>query len=202
MPGTADPALKLYKWRAGAWARQARQEADDRLVAQIQTHHGQWDRTLGYRRMTMELYSEEPADRPVNHKQVARLMRVNNIVGVHLPKPKTTTVKDPGAQVFPDLINRDFTAKAPGEAYLGDITYLPYGQKGEFLYLATVIDLCSKRLAGWSIADHMRTSLVEDALQAAASARGSLDGAIVGSTGGASRFFRVIVSSRCPPRSM
>ena len=173
-----------YKWRAGAWARQARQQADDRLVARIQTHHGQWDRTLGYRRITVELNAEEPADRPVNHKRVARLMRANNIVGVHLRKPKTTTVKDPGARVFDDLINRDFTAKAPGEIYVGDITYLPYGQKGEFLYLATVIDVCSKRLAGWSIADHMRTGLVEDALQAAASARGSLDGAIFGSDHG------------------
>ena len=91
-------------------------------------------------------------------------------------KPKTTTVKDPGAGVFGDLINRDFTAESPGEVYVGDVTYLPYGQKGEFLYLATVIDLCSKRLVGWSIADHMRTSLVEDAMHNAAAARGSLDG--------------------------
>ena len=64
------------------------------------------------------------------------------------------------------------------------MTYLPYGGKGEFLYLATVIDVCSKRLAGWSIADHMRTSLVEEALHNAAATRGSLEGAIFGSDHG------------------
>ena len=50
-----------YKWRTGAWARQARQQADDRLVARIQDHHHHWDRTLGYRRMTVELNAEVPA---------------------------------------------------------------------------------------------------------------------------------------------
>ena len=78
---------------------------------------------------------------------------------------------------MPDLIRRDFTAPAPNQRYVGDITYLPVGD-GQFLYLATVLDLCSRRLAGWSIADHMRTELVTDALRAAAATRGSLDGAI------------------------
>lgn len=66
-----------------------------------------------------------------------------------------------------------------------DIAYLPVGD-GQFLYLATVIDLCSRRLAGWSIADHMRTEPVIDAVQAAARTRGgSLDGAIFHSDHGA-----------------
>lgn len=99
-------------------------------------------------------------------------------------KPKVTTLKDPGAQVFADRLGRDFTAEQPNTTYVGDITYLPYGQKGEFLYLATVIDVCSKRLAGWSIADHMRTSLVEDALESAAANRGSLEGALMHSDHG------------------
>ncbi|GAA2920916.1 hypothetical protein GCM10010446_01170 [Streptomyces enissocaesilis] len=69
---------------------------------------------------------------------------------------------------------------------MGDITYLPIGD-GQFLYSATVFDLCSKRLAGWSIADHMRTELVTDALRAAAAARGAdgLRGAIFHSGNGA-----------------
>jgi transposase InsO family protein len=69
---------------------------------------------------------------------------------------------------------------------VGDITYLPVGN-GRFLYLATVLDLCSKRLAGWSIADHMRTGLVTDALKAAAAARGAdgLRGAVFHSDNGA-----------------
>jgi transposase InsO family protein len=85
----------------------------------------------------------------------------------------------------PDLIGRDFTASAPNKKYVGDITYLPVGD-GQFLYLATVLDLHSKRLVGWSIADHMRTELVTDALKAAAGARGgNLRGAVFHSDNGA-----------------
>ncbi len=65
---------------------------------------------------------------------------------------------------MPDLLQRDFTASEPNTRYVGDITYLPIGD-GQFLYLATVLDLCSKRLAGWPIAGHMRTELVTDALK-------------------------------------
>lgn len=79
------------------------------------------------------------------------------------------------AQV-PDLLQRDFTASEPNIKYVGDITYLPVGD-GQFLYLATVLDLCSKRLVGWATADHMRTELVTDALVAAARTRGDLAGA-------------------------
>ena len=64
---------------------------------------------------------------------------------------------------MPDLLERDFTAPAPNQRYVGDITYLPLAD-GSNLYLATVIDCYSRRLAGWAIADHMRTELVEDAL--------------------------------------
>lgn len=55
----------------------------------------------------------------MNHKRVAQLMRRKSLVGVHLRKSKSTTVKDPGAQVFEDLVNRDFTAQAPGQLFVG-----------------------------------------------------------------------------------
>jgi len=58
--------------------------------------------------------------------------------------------------------SRDFTASAPNVKYVGDITYLPLAT-GTNLYLATVIDCCSRRVAGWAIAEHMRTKLVADA---------------------------------------
>jgi transposase InsO family protein len=73
--------------------------------------------------------------------------------------------------------SRDFTASAPNVKYVGDITYLPLAT-GTNLYLATVIDCCSRRVAGWAIAEHMRTELVADALKAAAALRGTLAGAI------------------------
>ncbi|WP_369689039.1 DDE-type integrase/transposase/recombinase [Streptomyces sp. Wb2n-11] len=89
-----------------------------------------------------------------------------------------TTVADPAAAKAPDLIGRDFTAAAVNRKYVGDITYLPVsGAKP--LCLAPVTDLCSRRLAGWAIAGHMRTELVTDALAAAARTRGSLDGSIM-----------------------
>jgi transposase InsO family protein len=95
-----------------------------------------------------------------------------------------TTIADPAAPKAPDLIRGDFTAAAINQRYVGDITYLPIGEHG-FLYLATAIDLHSRRLVGWAIADHMRTALVVDALSAAQRSRGSLAGAIFHSDHGA-----------------
>jgi len=155
----------FYKWCQSRPARAARREADDALMARLRHHFEDWEHTYGYRRITSELDEDPEVDVPVNHKRVARLMRDNALVGVHLRKLKVTTITDPDAQVFADLVGRDFTAAESGTTYVGDITYLPYGTEGKFLYLATVIDLCSRRIVGWSIADHVRTSLVEDALR-------------------------------------
>ena len=103
------------------------------------------------------------------------------------PPPGRTTVPEPADQKYPDLLRRDFTAERPNTIYVGDITYLPLPE-GRNLYLATVIDCFSRKLAGWAIADHMRTELVEDALKAARRDRGSLAGAVFhsdhGSVGG------------------
>ena len=93
-------------------------------------------------------------------------MRLNTIVGYAKKRRVRTTVPEPADQVVPDLLQRGFTASAPGLRYVGDITYLPLAD-GTNLYLATVIDCYSRRLAGWAIAGHMRTSLVTDALNAA-----------------------------------
>lgn len=168
-----------YKWRETMSDRAASQAADEALVDRIRDHYEEWNHTYGYRRITVELAEDPAVDGPVNHKRIARLMRQHNIVGVHLRKPHITTIKDPGAQVFADLVKRDFTADELGTTYVGDITYLPYGSEGKFLYLATAIDLYSKRIVGWSIADHMRTSLVEDALHNASNNRQTLRGAIM-----------------------
>lgn len=120
----------------------------------------------------------------INEKKVARVMRKFSIAGVRLRRRVTTTVPEPSNQVVPDLFKRDFTAPGPNLKYMGDITYLPVGD-GEFLYLATVLDCFSRRVVGWSIADHMRTSLVADALKHATATRGDLDGAIFHSDHGA-----------------
>ncbi|MFY1678348.1 IS3 family transposase [Streptomyces sp. WMMC905] len=171
----------FYKWRAGRAARAAREQADVALAERIRAVHAEWDGTYGRPRITADL--REDGER-VNHKRVGRVMRKYGIAGLRLRRRQVTTVPEPSAAAMPDLLGRDFTASAPNTKYVGDITYLPVGD-GEFLYLATVIDCFSRRLVGWSVADHMRTSLVTDALRAAARTRGSLAGAVFHSDHGA-----------------
>jgi len=103
-------------------------------------------------------------------------MRLAGIAGYRRKRWVKTTTPDPADQKVPDLFNRGFTSATTNSKYVGDITYLPLAT-GENLYLATVIDCCSRRVVGWSVADHMRTELVEDALKAADALRGGLAGA-------------------------
>nr|WP_152196696.1 IS3 family transposase [Georgenia subflava] len=168
-----------YAWKAGAPARAARAAADAELAEKIRTIHNQ-DNTVGAPRITAELNDAVAAGERVNHKRVARVMREHGIRGYRKRRRVRTTIPEPSGQKVPDLLKRDFTAQAPNQRYVGDITYLPLAD-GQNLYLATVIDCYSRRLVGWSLADHMRTSLVEDALTSAAATRGggrALAGAI------------------------
>ncbi|MCX5497920.1 IS3 family transposase [Streptomyces sp. NBC_00053] len=175
----------FYYWRRTASARAARQTVEAGIAARIRKVHQDSDGTYGAPRITAELRDE--GGPVVNHKRVARIMRSIGLEGVRLRRRHRTTVADQTAAKAPDLIGRDFTAAAVNRKYVGDITYLPVsGAKP--LYLATVIDLASRRLAGWAIADHMRTELVIDALTAAERTRGNLTGVIMhtdhGSQGG------------------
>ncbi|MFD9059434.1 IS3 family transposase [Streptomyces albidoflavus] len=172
----------FYYWRRTAADRAARQAADAQLAARIRAVHQASDGTYGVPRITAEL--RETSGETVNHKRVARIMRESGIEGVRLRRRHRTTVPDPAAAKAPDLIRRDFTASTPNTKYVGDITYLPI-DGGKFCYMATVIDLASRRLAGWAIADHMRTDLVTDALAAAVRTRGSLAGSIMHTDHGA-----------------
>ncbi|WP_307619257.1 IS3 family transposase [Streptomyces sp. V3I7] len=171
----------FYYWRRTAADRAARQAADAALAARIRAVHLEPDGTYGVPRITAEL--RDDGER-VNHKRIARVMRSIGLAGVRLRRRHRTTVADPAAAKAPDLIGRDFTANEPNTKHVGDITYLPV-DGGKFLYLATVIDLASRRLVGWAIADHMRTDLVIDALAAAERTRGSLAGAVMHTDHGA-----------------
>jgi transposase InsO family protein len=171
----------FYHWQATATVRAARRVADERTTARIRAVHTASDGTYGVPRITAEL--RDSGER-VNHKKVARLMKTAGLAGLRLRRPRRTTVADPAAAKAPDLLGRDFSAAEVNTKYVGDITYLPVGG-GKFCYLATVIDLASRRLAGWAIADHMRTGLVVDALRAAERTRGSLAGAVLHTDHGA-----------------
>lgn len=166
----------FYAWVRATPVREARAAADAELAEKIRAIHAA-DNTIGAPRATAELNDGAPAGERVNHKRVARVMRANEIRGYQRRRKVRTTVPEPADQKVPDLLKRDFTAAAPNQRYVGDITYLPLVD-GTNLYLATVIDCYSRRLAGWAVADHMRTELVEDALKAANATRGSLAGAV------------------------
>jgi transposase InsO family protein len=166
----------FYAWCAAAENRAARVAADQALQSRIRAVHDE-DNAYGAPRITAELNDGAPEDERVNHKRVARVMRGAGIVGYRRKRRVKTTVPDPANQKVPDLLGRDFTAPSLNTTYVGDITYLPLATGGN-LYLATVIDCYSRRVAGWAIAEHMRTELVEDALIAADVLRGGLAGAV------------------------
>lgn len=143
------------------------EQADAELVAAMREIDAEFDGTYGQPRMTPELQAR---GFDVNHKRVERLMRVNGIVGVHKPTKIRTTIPAEDNPPMPDLIGRRFAPGAPDVAWVGDITYIPTGEG--WLYLASVLDLGSRRWLGYSMADHMRTELVSDALDMAVATRG------------------------------
>ncbi|MFD3758082.1 IS3 family transposase [Streptomyces sp. NPDC058622] len=170
-----------YKWLAGAETRAARQREDLVLAEEIRQVHSKSGGAYGSPRVTAELRDK---GRQVNEKRVARIMRTYSVIGIRLRRRVRTTLPDPSTAPAEDLFQRDFTAPEPGRKYMGDITYLPLAG-GKFLYLATVLDCFSRKIVGWSITDHMRTSLVADALRMAASTRGTLHGSVFHSDHGA-----------------
>ena len=80
-----------------------------------------------------------------------------------------TTRRDQEARPAPDLVDRKFTASGPNQLWVADITYVPTA--GGFLYLAVVLDAWSRKIVGWSMANHLRTELVLDAMEAAVGQR-------------------------------
>jgi putative transposase len=93
-------------------------------------------------------------------------MRQAGLVGCHRRRPFQTTRRDPAAEPAPDLVQRTFAASAPNVLWIADITYVPTQDEG-FLYLAVILDVFSRRVVGWSMAEHLRTELVVGALEMA-----------------------------------
>ena len=149
----------FYEWRGRpASATTERRVA---LSVEIRRIFEDSDETYGYRRVHQQLQVEGIEAGP---ELVRDIMRAEQLVACQ-PKPyKVTTLAD-GADGPADLVCRDFTAAAPGTKLVGDITYIRTWQG--WVYLATVIDCYSKMVIGWAMADHMRTSLITDALDAA-----------------------------------
>lgn len=168
-----------YKYQATRPRRTARLIEDALLAARVITVFDAAGGCYGARRVTAELNDPAAgggaAAAPVNRKRVARLMAAHRLTGFTKKRRVTTTAAEKSRRVFADRVHRDFTAEAPNQLYVGDITYLPIAD-GSNMYLATVIDCFSRQLVGFAIADHMRTPLVQEAISEAAGRRGNCGG--------------------------
>jgi len=149
-----------YAWRDRPPSRRTQQDA--LLTEKIREIHSRSRETYGYPRVHAELRSLGIG---CGRRRVARLMKVAGLRGCMRGKKRATTRRDPRAAPAPDLLRRNFVACQPNKIWLADITYVPT-QEG-FLYLAFILDTHSRRIVGWSMAPHMRTELVVDALEMA-----------------------------------
>ena len=148
-----------------AWEKRppsARAVRDAALTVQITASHTRSDGTYGAPRIVADL---REAGEEVGQKYVARLMREAAIVGVHRRRVVRTTRRGADEVTAADLVQRDFTATAPNQLWVADITYVPTW--AGFLYLAIVLDAFSRRIVGWAMATHLRTEHVLDALNMA-----------------------------------
>lgn len=162
----------FYEWNQHR--RSARQVADDELAERIQVIYDDSRGTYGWPRVRRALRRDGI---PVSGKRVARIMSRRGLIGRCRRRWTKTTISDPDVTAE-DLLGRRF---GPGtvaldRVYVGDITYI-WTWEG-WLYLASVIDLASRRVIGWAMADHMRAELVGDALDMAVTARRPAPGLI------------------------
>ena len=140
--------------------RSQRDQENELLVKHIERIHVESRRTYGSPRIHAEL--RIGLGLPVNLKRVARLMRQAGIQGLYRRRRHGCTVRDPDARPSSDLVNRNFAVTEPNRLWITDITEHPTGE-GK-IYCAAVMDAYSRLIIGWSIAGHMRTELVTDAL--------------------------------------
>ncbi|GIE37100.1 transposase [Actinoplanes italicus] len=174
-------ACELLEVSRSAYYQHARGEQSTRdrvntqLTEQIIAVHTASNGTYGAPRIHAELVA---AGYRHGRKRVAARMREAGVAGRSPRRWRTTTIADPHAAVRPDLIERDFTVDpaAVDTRWCGDITYINTWEG--WLYLATVIDLASRRVVGWAVADHLRTDLVDAALTDALQRRRPADGLI------------------------
>lgn len=149
-----------YAWRRRMISVRTRE--DEALRRRIKAiYHGS-RRTYGAPRIHAELREEGVR---VSRKRVARLMKEAGLVGVSRRKRPVTTRRDRSARPAPDLVDRQFVADKPNALWVADITYVPTWVG--FLYLAVVLDVWSRKIVGWAMASHLRTTLVTAALDMA-----------------------------------
>ena len=167
-------------------------QSDAALLKRICTVHATSRETYGSPRVHAELRA---GGEKHGRKRIARLMRDAGLVGASRRRQgPITTRRDKDARPAPDLVDRDFTAAGPNQLWVGDITFVP--TSAGFMYLAVVLDAWSRKIVGWSMANHLRAELVVDALDMALGQRRPPDGVIVHSDQG-SQYTSVAFGKRC-----
>lgn len=177
-----------YKWRKREPSQRERDDAH--LLVEIRAIHAKSDETYGVPRVHPELAAKGIR---VGPKRVARLMKAAGIRGVSRRKRPQTTVRQPKKRPAPDLVQRDFVADGPNKLWVADITYV--STWAGFLYLAVVIDVWSRRVIGWKMANHLRTELVLDALEMAIQQRRPVD--VIHHSDQGSQYTSIAFGNRC-----
>jgi putative transposase len=186
-----------YAYLAGREAALVRRDAEDELAGEIRQIHVGSRGAYGSPRVTAALRRD---GRRLNRKKVERIMRERGIRGITRRRRRSLTRADTKVVPSPDLVGRDFTAAEPGTKLVSDITYLP--TLAGWWYLATVIDLATREVIGYAMADHHRASLVVDALRMAAARGGLKEGCITHSDRGSEGEFnwssqRLLITEVC-----
>jgi len=160
-----------YAWRKRPPS--ARAHANQELTRHIRAVHEASRGTYGAPRIRAELRERGVV---CSRKRVARLLRLAGLQGCHRRKGPAPSRRTPGVSPAPDLVRRQFTAAAPDRLWVADITSIPTW--AGFLYLAVVLDVHSRGIVGWAMADHLRSELVIEAVDMAVWRRRPMEGVI------------------------
>lgn len=161
------PVAASTYYAARARPASARSVRDGQLMTEVKRVFKDSGEVYGARKVWRQLHRDGIA---CARCTVERLMRQAGIQGVRRGRPRRTTIPGDRASWPPDLVRRNFTASAPNQLWVVDITYIPL-ERGGFAYAAFVVDAFSRLIAGWQVAGHMRATLALDALEMAISAR-------------------------------
>ena len=177
-----------YVWLRRVVSKRAREDA--MLLSRIRSIHQRSYGTYGVPRIHAELGASGIR---AGRKRVARLMRMAAISGVSRRRAVRTTWRSEESKKAPDLVNRDFSAPVRDRLWVADITYVP--THAGFLYLSVVIYAFSRRVVGWSMANHLRSELVTDALDMALGMR--RPHAVIHHSDQGSQYISVAFGKRC-----
>lgn len=165
--------------------------ADETLLKLVRTVHASSRQTYGAPRVHADLRARGERH---GRKRIARLMRQAGLVDAsHRHGGPITTRRDKDARPAPDLVDRDFTASGPNQLWVADITYVPTA--AGFLCLAVVVDVWSRKVVGWSMANHLRAELVLDAMEMAVGQR--RPGDVIHHSDQGSHYTSVTFGKRC-----